>query len=55
MRAHYVPTTDVIVASSCSRKNVEMPFAHLKRMRGLNSLRLCGRCGAIDGLIVVWV
>ena len=55
MRMHDIPTTDAIVASSCSRENVEMPFMHLKRMLGLNSLRLCGRCGASDGLLVVWV
>ena len=40
--------TDAYVASSNARKKVEMLFAHLKRILGLDRLRLRGPNGARD-------
>ena len=40
--------TDAYVASSYARKKVEMLFAHLKRILGLDRLRLRGPNGARD-------
>ena len=40
--------TDACVASSCARKNVERLLAHLKRILGLDRLRLRGPNGAGD-------
>ena len=46
--AHDITTTDAYVASSYARKKVEMLFAHLKRILGLDRLRLRGPNGARD-------
>ena len=46
--ARDIAKTDAYVASSCARKKVEMLFAHLKRIIGLDRLRLRGPNGARD-------
>jgi len=46
--ARDIAKTDAYVASSYARKKVEMLFAHLKRIIGLNRLRLRGPNGARD-------
>ncbi len=46
--ARDIATTDAYVASSYARKKVEMLFAHLKRIIGLDRLRLRGPNGAKD-------
>jgi len=47
-RARDIARTDAYVASSYARKKVEMLFAHLKRIIGLDRLRLRGPNGARD-------
>jgi len=47
-RAREIARTDSYVASSYARKKVEMLFAHLKRIIGLDRLRLRGPNGAKD-------
>ena len=47
-RARGIAKTDAYVASSYARKKVEMLFAHLKRIIGLDRLRLRGPNGAKD-------
>jgi len=47
-RARDIARTDAYVASSYARKTVEMLFAHLKRIIGLDRLRLRGPNGAKD-------
>jgi hypothetical protein len=46
--ARDIAKTDAYVASSYARKKVEMLFAHLKRILGLDRLRLRGPNGAKD-------
>ena len=46
--ARDIAKTDAYVSSSYARKKVEMLFAHLKRIIGLDRLRLCGPNGAKD-------
>ena len=46
--ARDITKTDAYVASSIARKKVEMLFAHLKRILGLDRLRLRGPNGARD-------
>jgi transposase len=46
--ARDIARTDAYVASSYARKKVEMLFAHLKRILGLDRLRLRGPSGARD-------
>ena len=46
--ARDIATTDAYVSSSYARKKVEMLFAHLKRIIGLDRLRLRGPNGAKD-------
>ncbi len=46
--ARDIGKTDAYVASSDARKKVEMLFAHLKRILGLDRLRLRGPNGAKD-------
>ena len=46
--ARDIATTDACGSSSCARKKVEMLFAHLKRIIGLDRLRLRGPNGAKD-------
>lgn len=46
--ARDIAKTDAYVASSYARKKVEMLFAHLKRILGLDRLRLRGPNGARD-------
>jgi transposase len=46
--ARDITSTDAYVASSHARKKVEMLFAHLKRIIGLDRLRLRGPNGARD-------
>ncbi|MEW9922547.1 transposase, partial [Marimonas sp. MJW-29] len=47
-KARDIAKTDAYVASSYARKKVEMLFAHLKRIIGLDRLRLRGPNGAKD-------
>ena len=47
-KAREIATTDAYVASGYARKKVEMLFAHLKRILGLDRLRLRGPNGAKD-------
>jgi transposase len=47
-KARDIAKTDAYVASSYARKKVEMLFAHLKRILGLDRLRLRGPNGARD-------
>ena len=47
-RARDIARTNAYVASSYARKKVEMLFAHLKRILGLDRLRLRGPTGARD-------
>jgi hypothetical protein len=44
--ARDIAKTDAYLVSRRQRKKVEMPFAHLKRIVGLDRLRLRGPCGA---------
>ena len=46
--ARDIAKTDAYVVSRRERKKVEMLFAHLKRIIGLERLRLRGPCGARD-------
>jgi transposase len=46
--ARDIAKTDAYVVSRRERKKVEMLFAHLKRIVGLDRLRLRGPCGARD-------
>jgi hypothetical protein len=46
--ARDIARTDAYVTSSYARKKVEMLFAHLKRILGLDRLRLRGPNGARD-------
>lgn len=46
--AREIAKTEQYVISMKLRKKVEMLFAHLKRILGLNRLRLRGPCGAND-------
>ena len=47
-KAREIARTDAYVSSSYARKKVEMLFAHLKRILGLDRLRLRGPNGAKD-------
>ena len=47
-----IAKTDQYVLSMKLRKKVEMLFAHLKRILGLNRLRLRGPCGAKDEFLL---
>jgi glycine cleavage system protein P-like pyridoxal-binding family len=47
-RARDIARTDVYVASSYARKKVDMLFARLNRITGLDRLRLRGSNGAKD-------
>jgi transposase len=51
-RARDIARTDAYVASSYARKKVEMLFAHLKRIIGLDRLRLRGPNGAKDEFLL---
>ena len=51
-RARDIARTDAYVASSYARKKVEMLFAHLKRIIGLDRLRLGGPNGAKDEFLL---
>ena len=51
-KAREIATTDAYVASSYARKKVEMLFAHLKRIIGLDRLRLRGPNGAKDEFLM---
>ena len=51
-RARDIAKSDAYVASSCARKKVEMLFAHLKRIIGLDRLRLRGPNGAKDEFLL---
>jgi hypothetical protein len=46
--ARDIAATDEYALSCKLRKKVEMLFAHLKRILGLERLRLRGPCGASD-------
>ena len=46
--ARDITATEEYGLSATLRKNVEMLFAHLKRILGLGRLRLRGPCGARD-------
>ena len=46
--ARDIAKSDAYVVSRCERKKIEMLFAHLKRILGLDRLRLRGPCGARD-------
>ena len=46
--ARDIAKTDAYVVSRRERKKVEMLFAHLKRILGLDRLRLRGTSGASD-------
>jgi hypothetical protein len=50
--ARDIAMTDAYVTSRRERKNVEMLFAHLKRILKLDRLRLRGPCGAQDELLL---
>ena len=50
--ARDIAKTDAYVVSRCQRKKVEMLFAHLKRIVGLDRLRLRGPCGARDEFLL---
>ncbi len=50
--ARDIAKTDQYVISMKLRKKVEMLFAHLKRILGLNRLRLRGPCGANDEFLL---
>ncbi|SFE07026.1 transposase, partial [Roseivivax sediminis] len=47
-KAREIAKTDAYVTSGYARKKVEMLFAHLKRILGLDRLRLRGPNGAKD-------
>ena len=51
-RARAIAKTDAYVTSRKERKKVEMLFAHLKRILGLDRLRLRGPCGARDEFLL---
>jgi hypothetical protein len=50
--AREIAKTDAYVTSRRERKKVEMLFAHLKRILGLDRLRLRGPCGARDEFLL---
>jgi transposase len=50
--ARDIAKTDAYVTSRRQRKKVEMLFAHLKRILGLDRLRLRGPCGARDEFLL---
>ncbi len=50
--ARDIAKTDAYVVSRRERKNVEMLFAHLKRILRLDRLRLRGPCGARDEFLL---
>jgi transposase len=50
--AREIAKTDAYVISRRERKKVEMLFAHLKRILGLDRLRLRGPCGARDEFLL---
>ncbi|VCU61068.1 Transposase [Tritonibacter mobilis] len=50
--ARDIAKTEQYVISMNLRKKVEMLFAHLKRILGLNRLRLRGPCGANDEFLL---
>lgn len=50
--ARDIAKTDAYVTSRRERKKVEMLFAHLKRIVGLDRLRLRGPCGARDEFLL---
>jgi transposase len=47
-----IAQTEAFLVSRRERKKVEMLFAHLKRILGLNRLRLRGPCGARDEFLL---
>jgi hypothetical protein len=47
-----IAQTEAYLVSRRERKKVEMLFAHLKRILGLNRLRLRGPCGAHDEFLL---
>ena len=47
-KARAIAQTEAYLVSRRQRKKVEMLFAHLKRILGLDRLRLRGPCGAHD-------
>ena len=51
-RARDITKTDAYVTASYARKKVEMLFAHLKRILGLDRLRLRGPNGAKDEFLM---
>lgn len=50
--ARDIAKTDAYVTSRRERKKVEMLFAHLKRIVGLDRLRLRGPCGVRDEFLL---
>ena len=50
--ARDIAKTEAYVVSRRERKKVEMLFAHLKRIIGLERLRLRGPCGARDEFLL---
>ena len=50
--ARDIAKTEQYAISMKLRKKVEMLFAHLKRILGLNRLRLRGPCGANDEFLL---
>src|SRR5207249_10129344 len=50
--ARDIAKTDAYVTSRRERKKVEMLFAHLKPIVGLDRLRLRGSCGARDEFLL---
>jgi transposase len=51
-KARAIAKTDAYVVSRRERKKAEMLFAHLKRILGLDRLRLRGPCGARDEFLL---
>ena len=50
--ARDIARTGAYVTSRRQRKKVEMLFAHLKRILGLDRLRLRGPCGTCDEFLL---
>jgi hypothetical protein len=51
-KAREIAETEAYLVSRRERKKVEMLFAHLKRILGLDRLRLRGPCGAGDEFLL---
>ena len=51
-KARAIAQTEAYLVSRRQRKKVEMLFAHLKRILGLDRLRLLGPCGAHDEFLL---